>query len=46
MFGQRFQTYATLGKLANIAFDWGNRQTAEGTIKSLTSGDRMGSTEV
>jgi putative DNA primase/helicase len=42
MFGQRFQMYQTLGKLANIAFDCGEiDKSAEGTIKSFTSGDRM-----
>lgn len=42
LFGQRFQTFQTLGKLANIAFDCGEiDKTAEGTIKSLVSGDRM-----
>jgi putative DNA primase/helicase len=41
-FGNRFQLTDTIGKLLNAAGDCGDiDKTAEGTLKSFTSGDRM-----
>jgi P4 family phage/plasmid primase-like protien len=41
-FAERFSLYSTLGKLSNIAADCGELdKTAEGILKSFTSGDRM-----
>jgi len=41
-FGERFALFQTLGKLANIAADTGELdKTAEGFLKSFTSGDKM-----
>ncbi len=41
-FGQRFQLYATFGRLANIVPEVGELdRVAEGCLKSFTSGDRM-----
>jgi P4 family phage/plasmid primase-like protien len=42
MFGDRFQRTDTIGKLLNAAGDCGEMdKTAEGVLKSFTSGDRM-----
>lgn len=41
-FGNRFDLSTTLGKLANIAMECGELdKSAEGVLKSFTSGDRM-----
>jgi P4 family phage/plasmid primase-like protien len=42
VFGERFQLYPTLGKLANIVSEVGELdKAAEGILKSFTSGDPM-----
>jgi P4 family phage/plasmid primase-like protien len=42
VFGERFQTTATLGKLLNVAADTGEiDKAAEGFLKSFTSGDMV-----